>query len=168
MSTVYLSLGSNLGDRLKYIHKAINLIRKLPYTKVQKTSRIYETEPREVKNQPWFLNCILRIETTLPPRRLLEELKNIESKLGRKGKMGSPREIDVDIVLYDKLRVEEEDLKIPHKKMHERAFVLVPLVEVAPEVVHPVYGKTASELLHEAKGKIYLEKVSPYDSLDGT
>jgi 2-amino-4-hydroxy-6-hydroxymethyldihydropteridine diphosphokinase len=162
MSTAYLSLGSNLGNRGKNLEEAISLIGKLPCTKIQRVSKIYETEPRDVKNQPWFLNCILIIETILPPRKLMKELQIIEKKVGRKNRRKwSPREIDIDIVLYDTLKVNEEDLQIPHKRMHERAFVLVPLVEVAPDVVHPVYDKSALELLDEAKKENSLERIFP-------
>jgi 2-amino-4-hydroxy-6-hydroxymethyldihydropteridine diphosphokinase len=109
---------------------------------------LYETEPVDLLEQPWFLNCVVEGETTLPPRELLEGLQSIECKLGSKKLVArGPRIIDLDILFYDSVMIREPGMEIPHPRLEERRFVLVPLVELAPEFRHPVLRKTTAELL---------------------
>jgi 2-amino-4-hydroxy-6-hydroxymethyldihydropteridine diphosphokinase len=168
LSRAYISIGSNLGDRLEYIREAIKKIKQLKEVKICKTSLVYETQPvgyrvkgqgSRVKEQPWFLNMILELKTTLEPLNLLEFLLSIESQMGRTGPGGlsrrkrsqkyGPRNIDLDILFYDNLVLSSDKLTLPHPRMHERRFVLVPLVEIAPQVVHPLLKKTAERVLME-------------------
>ena len=148
MSIIYLALGSNLGDRLANLRAAIDAL--APEVRVIAESSIYETPPWGYTDQPAFLNMAVKAETDLSPLALLRHLKDIESRLGRETTFRyGPRVIDLDILFYDDLVVDEEGLTIPHPRLHERAFVLVPLAEIAPELVHSVRGKTVKEMLGE-------------------
>ena len=146
--TAFLSLGSNLGDREGNINEGIKRIGADPCCVIKKSSRIIETEPWGVTDQPMFLNCALEIETLLEPMELLELLKKTERDIGRKeGFKWGPRIFDADILLYDLLVFRAEDLQIPHPCMHRRKFVLEPLAEIAPLALHPLKGMTVGELL---------------------
>jgi len=150
LSAAYICIGSNLGDRLGYIREAIRRIEQSKEIKISKTSSVYETQPTEYKDQPWFLNIVLELETMLKPLNLLELLLHIESQIGRKKtRRYGPRNIDLDILLYDDLLVSSDKLTLPHPRMHERRFVLVPLAEIAPQVIHPLKKKSIEELLEE-------------------
>ena len=143
---VYLSLGSNLGDRAANLHAAIAQLGAAG--PVRAVSALYETQPVDVPDQPWFLNCAVALETESTPRELLKFVLAIEEKMGRlRMREKGPRKIDIDILLFGERTVEEPGLKIPHPSLQERRFVLEPLVEIAPEVRHPVLKKTARELL---------------------
>ena len=144
----YLGLGSNMGYRQHNLDKALELLsQKL---RVEKISSVYDTEPIGNINQPHFLNLVCQIYTRLAPPELLALAKSIESKLGRTfDKYDAPRPIDIDILFYDDLVIETPKLVIPHPRLAERAFVLVPLDEITPGLVHPVAGKTIKELLGE-------------------
>lgn len=145
---VYLGIGSNLGDRKKNISSAFEALDKEKNISPVRISAIYETEPEYVKNQPKFLNCAAEISTLLLPAGLLKLLKEIEKKLGRtKGELWGPRVIDLDILLYGSLIVDQPGLRIPHPRFEERIFVLLPMAEIAPDLRHPVSGKTMKELL---------------------
>jgi len=158
---VYLGLGSNVGDREEYIQQTLYVLEKTPGITVTKVSSIYETEPEGDSEQPMFLNAVCGIKTTLAPRKLMEELRSIEDTLGRDRAIEwGPRTIDIDILLYDDLIVSEDDLQIPHPLMHERGFVLSPLSEIAPNVVHPILEITIKQL-YEDCGKEYEDR---YDS----
>ena len=149
MAIVYLCLGSNSGDRLKLIEQAVGFLNLAQDIKLIRTSALYETEPWGVKNQNWFLNMALEIKTSLSPQDLLVKLQNIERTLGRnreKEIRWGERPIDIDIIFYDNLVLESDVLTIPHKFMHKRAFVLVPLLELIPDFVHPVFNITISQL----------------------
>jgi 2-amino-4-hydroxy-6-hydroxymethyldihydropteridine diphosphokinase len=146
MATVYIGIGSNLGDRRGNCLRAIELMEERGL-EVKGRSRTYETEPWGVEDQPRFINMAVSVETDLSPQKLLSLLKETEKLLGRTETVRyGPRTIDLDILLYDTLVVKEGGLEIPHPLMHERDFVLAPLAEIAPEAVHPVMGKTIREL----------------------
>lgn len=145
-SLIYLSLGTNLGDRrenLRLAHKALP-----PVIQVVASSSIYETDPWGYPDQPAFLNQVVQIETRLPPPALLVTLKDLERILGRRPTFRyGPRLIDLDILFYGNLVIDTPMLTIPHSRLAERAFVLVPMVEIAPDLIHPVLGLTMQQLL---------------------
>ena len=143
--TVYLSLGSNLGDRQQNLDRALELLS--DRLRLEKFSSIYETDPLGDDDQPRFLNMSCQARTRLSPKELLALAKGIEMKLGRTlRESGAPRPIDIDILLYGDQVVKTPELLLPHPRLTERAFVLIPLAEIAPDLVHPVNGKTIREL----------------------
>ncbi|MCL4486930.1 MAG: 2-amino-4-hydroxy-6-hydroxymethyldihydropteridine diphosphokinase [Chloroflexi bacterium] len=147
MPTVYLGLGANLGDRERNL--AVALKRIAEFVAVSSVSSIYETEPWGVRDQPWFLNVVCGGTTSLSPVDLLRRVKKIETEMGRaEGIRFGPRSIDIDILLYDHLVALSPALTIPHPRLHERAFVLVPLAEIAPDLIHPKLRVSVRELLN--------------------
>jgi 2-amino-4-hydroxy-6-hydroxymethyldihydropteridine diphosphokinase len=156
--TVYLGLGSNLGNRQGNLDNALKLLSQR--MQVGKISSIYDTEPIGNTNQPRFLNLVCEVRTRLTPEGLLTMVKGLEFKMGRHGRTGEPRIIDVDILLYGDVVVKTKDLEIPHPRMAERQFVLVPLAEIAPDAVHPVTKKTIKEMnqaVKEVQGVLKLD-----------
>ncbi len=150
---VFLGLGSNVGDRIGNILKAIDSISSLGV--VIKVSTLYESEPWGVEDQPAFVNCVAEIETDLKPRDLLKEAKRLEEKIGRVKRFHwGPREIDIDIVLYGEEVVNEEDLKIPHPFIKKRDFVLVPLLELDESLADPITGEPYRTHLDEIEVKL--------------
>jgi 2-amino-4-hydroxy-6-hydroxymethyldihydropteridine diphosphokinase len=144
--TVYLSLGSNLGDRAATLGAAVAELQSAG--RVLAVSAFYETQPVDVPDQPWFLNCVAAIETAKSPRELLSLVLNIEAGMGRvRMREKGPRIIDIDIVLFGDQVIDEPGLTIPHPALPQRRFVLEPLVEIAPEARHPVTGQGAREML---------------------
>lgn len=149
MAIAYLGLGSNLGERERHLAEAIERIEAKGIA-VRKRSSLYETEPWGVPDQPLFLNMALEIETELEPRALLSVLKAVEKELGREETYPwGPRVIDLDILLYNNMIVTEDALSIPHPLLQEREFVLRPLQEIAPDVVHPLFKRSIRELFCE-------------------
>lgn len=155
--TVYLGIGANLGDKEKNIQTAISFFKEHPLCKLGKISSLLFSKPYGVKDQDDFLNGVFGIQTLMTPREILACIREIEEKLQRVRTMHwGPRTIDVDILLYDNLICREEDLIIPHIEMHKRDFVLKPLCEIAPYILHPIYQKNIQELWEQLqKSEIY-------------
>lgn|SRR5271163_2364643 len=158
MTIVYLSLGSNIGDREKNIARAIGAL-DARGLRVMGQSSLYETEPLEIRDQAWFLNCAIAIETELAPQPLMAILLEIEREMGRERRVPKgPRLIDIDILLYGSKVVRELGLEIPHPRMAERKFVLVPLAEIAGEANHPVSMMTIAEMLEATADRSEVKK----------
>lgn len=160
MKKVYLGLGSNIGNRENNLKEAINLISQNRNIKVNKISSLYETEPIGFKEQDWFLNMVIEIETSLKPRELLKYLLDVEKRMGRIREIKwGPRIIDIDILIYNEAVIMDEDLKIPHPRICERAFVLIPLIEINPDI--RIGGVLAKDILQSVKN----QKVNFYKNL---
>ena len=165
MARVFISLGSNVGDRLANIQQAVSLLSMTDKIKIVKSSSFYETEPWGNKNQNWFVNATVALDTELSPVELLKLCQSVEMQLGRNRvnqEKWSERTIDIDILMYDNLIMSNDILSIPHPYMHKRAFVLVPMLEVKSDLVHPVFKKTISELYDELE---YPEDVFLYGTI---
>jgi 2-amino-4-hydroxy-6-hydroxymethyldihydropteridine diphosphokinase len=150
--TVYIALGTNLGDRLVNLRAAIKAMS--PELHVLAESHVYETPPWGYEDQPAFLNMVIKAKTTLEPEPLLTYLKQLEVELGREQNFRwGPRLIDLDILFYDDLTLDSPPLVIPHPRLHERAFVLVPLADIAPDLIHSVLARPVRELLAQVNTK---------------
>lgn len=152
MAIVYLCLGSNKGDRVGYVQQATSILGSSEGIKIIRTSSLYETEPWLEQEATWFVNAIIEAKTSLSPQELLSECQRIEKQLGRnrelEGHYGD-RTIDIDILFYGKEIIDEDNLRIPHKFFHQRAFTLVPMLELNSEFVHPELNKNVSDLYEE-------------------
>ncbi len=147
---IYLSLGSNVGDRASNLRRAIAALAEKG-VRVRRESSVYETEPVDYLEQPWFLNCVVEAETELAPLPLMQAMRQIEAEMGsRKEVPRGPRLMDLDILLYGEEKISLPELEVPHPRMHLRRFVLVPLAEIAPLAMHPVMGVSTAELLARA------------------
>jgi 2-amino-4-hydroxy-6-hydroxymethyldihydropteridine diphosphokinase len=155
MHTVYLQIGSNLGNREGFLEKALIQIAK-QIGSIGAISKIYESEPWGFYTSNWFLNQVIKVETSKSPLAILHECQSIELELGRRreAKSYTSRTIDIDILLFDDEVLESDELKIPHKYMHERRFVLMPMAEIAPNVLHPIQKKSMIELLEQCTDEL--------------
>jgi 2-amino-4-hydroxy-6-hydroxymethyldihydropteridine diphosphokinase len=157
---VFLSLGSNVGDREKNLRTAIAALPELG-VKIKKVSSIYETEPVDLLEQPWFLNCVVGGETTVPPVELLKKLRELEKRIGSKKLVANgPRLIDLDILVYGQQTIDSPELQVPHPRMLLRRFVLAPLAEIAPDLKHPSWSATAAQLLATLTDRSAVKKIN--------
>jgi len=162
VETVFIGIGSNQGDRKGYYEKALEKLSALPGVQIFEKSPLYKTEPVTLNHeeQEWYLNGVVRLETSLSAESLLSHLKNIEQEMGRTvGKKWSSRCIDLDILFYGEKVLKSEKLTLPHPLVTERRFVLEPLASIAPDWWHPEAGKTISELLVALRDPHRVEKV---------
>ena len=150
MSVVYIGIGSNIGDRVGYVQQAYRLLNDIDKIDIKKSSSLYETEPYGYKEQNWFINAVIQVETNLEPLKLLMECQRIEKQLGRikhpDAPQWGPRTLDLDILFYDNMIISSDRLMIPHPGVDQRACVLVPLLEIAPDFVHPTLNTSISEI----------------------
>jgi 2-amino-4-hydroxy-6-hydroxymethyldihydropteridine diphosphokinase len=152
VTRAYVGLGSNLGDRERFIRTAIEHMNRIPESSVIRVSSLYDSEPAGDSTQPRYLNAVAVLETELSPERVLWNLLLIEKRLGRERvKRWGPRQIDLDLLFFGDRVIEEPDLTVPHPEVEHRAFVLVPMVELDPTFVHPRLGVTVGHLLRERK-----------------
>jgi 2-amino-4-hydroxy-6-hydroxymethyldihydropteridine diphosphokinase len=163
--TVFIGFGSNLGDRLDYCDRAVTLLSLLPHSRITGVSSLYETEPLADGTDPglgWFLNGAVRMETDVTARSLLEVCREIESSLGRDQEhRDGPRTLDLDILFYGGYIIQEPDLVIPHPRLHLRRFALVPLAELDPDWVHPVFNRTVKALLDSLDDRAIVRLLDP-------
>ena len=157
MTITYIGLGSNVGDRFANLFDALGLL--INGSALKKVSSVYKTDPQGYRDQPDFLNCVVEADTDMQPHDLLKDVKGIERLMGRVLNFrNGPRLIDLDILLYGDQVVDMPDLTVPHPRLQERAFMLVPMCEIAPDLLHPVLHKTMTELLRDVRDGQVVEK----------
>ena len=146
----YIGIGSNIGNRLSHCRQAIGEIRQFPGSAVTAVSSFYDTEPLEMPDQDWFMNAVIALNTGFSPLELLDRCQTIEESLGRKRLIRyGPRTIDLDLLFYGQRVMKTDRLILPHPKLHQRRFVLTPLAEIAPDLLHPIIKKSMAELLNQ-------------------
>ena len=156
----YIGIGSNLGDKLSQSEKAISEILKIDHHKLLARSSFFKAQPVGYTSQDWFVNGVIKIETDLEASELLQKLKTIESHLGRTETFRwGPRTIDLDILFFDEIEIQTEEIQIPHPRVQYRQFVLIPLAEIDRNLIHPVLKKTIQELLNDSKEDQGVEKI---------
>lgn len=164
MANVYIGIGSNQGNRIEYCDKAVRAITK--FAVIKSLSSVYETEPVGVNDQSDFINCVVEIGTELGPYELLSNLLDIENKLGRRrAGVRGPRPIDLDLLFYEDLVVQDDRLTIPHPRAHLRRFVLEPLCEIAPNLIHPVLKVAVSKLLNDLENNKRIERLGDFSTM---
>ena len=160
MVRVVISIGSNMDERTENCRKAIDAVAAIGDVTLLKESSFYETIPWGKTNQPDFMNCAVLVETEVAPLNLLEKFKEIEFNIGRNhGERWGPRLIDIDLILYGDVVMENEILTLPHRHAHERAFVMIPAAEIAPEMIHPLFQKSVAEIAGSLTGKGEVRRV---------
>lgn len=168
METVFIGFGSNVGDRVDYCDRAVTLLSLLPHSQLQGVSLLYETEPVRDRTDPgagWFLNGVVQLETDIAPHSLVAMLQEIERALGRDDDQRSgPRTMDLDILFYGARRIDEPGLTVPHPRLHQRRFVLMPLNELDPFWVHPTLNQSVDQLLADTKDQSQVNLLVPQPS----
>lgn len=167
LHTVYIGLGSNLGDRVAHLREAVQRLGAI--ATIEKASRLYVAAPLGYVRDDAFINAVVSGTTTLKPLELLEMMQAIEQGMGRRpGVQFGPRPIDLDLLFYDAVQIETRKLTVPHPRIHQRAFVLKPLAEIAPNLMHPVLYYTISQLLQDAEDAEQVQIYAPERQLAGT
>ncbi len=169
METAYIGFGSNVGDRIDFCDRAVTLLSLLPHSQITGVSSLYETEPVKDGSDPgdgWFLNGVVQLQTEVTPKSLLTVLREIERALGRdQDNRSGPRTIDLDLLFYGDRAIDEPGLVVPHPRVHQRRFVLMPLRELAPLLTHPVTHRSVEEMLAEIEDRSEVRLLSPQPSL---
>jgi 2-amino-4-hydroxy-6-hydroxymethyldihydropteridine diphosphokinase len=167
MADIFLGLGSNQGDKVNNLRKAFDILRSLENFKIKAWSSLYETEPVGVADQPVFVNCVIRAESSMDPHSLLSWLKSVEFKLGREPNTHNrPRPIDIDILLYDDIDMESLELTVPHSRLKGRRFALEPLLEIKPDAVDPATNKPFSEFLAKVKSQKLIKLIDSQEAFN--
>ena len=167
MAHAYIGFGSNIDDRLNYITEGLQMLLEADSVSLIQISSLYETEPVGYEEQDWFLNGVVAIETGLPVHELLALLKEIEQEVGRQHRARwRPREVDLDLLIYDQCCINTPDLIVPHPEMHQRSFVLVPFAEIAPGVLHPILQQDIRTLLSNLNDEKAVKLVAPPPKID--
>ena len=167
MAHAYIGFGSNINNRLNYITQALRLLLETDSVSLIQISSLYETEPVGYEEQDWFLNGVVAVETGLPIHQFLAALKEIEGVVGRQHReRWGPREVDLDLLLYDQCCTNTPDLIVPHPEMHQRNFVLIPFAEIAPEVLHPIFQQNIRTLLSNLNDEKAVKLVAPPPKID--